>query len=180
MPALAHVLATVAAAAAPACSETPPPSNTSQILDFALANPRFAWERLATMCDTYGGRLSGSAALESALDWIAATARADGLAVTEEPVFVPKWTRGKEWAKLITPTRTKELRIAGLGESVGTPGTEPLRAEVLVVSSFDDLAAQNATGNTQGKIIARRSSAEHLIATKVLRCTATAWIPHCR
>ena len=27
---------------------------------------------------------------------------------------------------------------------------------------------------------ARRSSAEHLIATKALRCTATAWIPHCR
>ena len=25
---------------------------------------------------------------------------------------------------------------------------------------------------------ARRSSAEHLIATKALRCTATAWIPH--
>ena len=24
------------------------------------------------------------------------------------------------------------------------------------------------------------SSAEHLIATKALRCTATAWIPHCR
>ena len=27
---------------------------------------------------------------------------------------------------------------------------------------------------------ARRSSAEQLIATKALRCTATAWIPHCR
>ena len=27
---------------------------------------------------------------------------------------------------------------------------------------------------------ARRSSAEHLIAMKALRCTATAWIPHCR
>ena len=27
---------------------------------------------------------------------------------------------------------------------------------------------------------ARRSSAEHLIATKAPRCTATAWIPHCR
>ena len=27
---------------------------------------------------------------------------------------------------------------------------------------------------------ARRSSAEHLIATKALRCTATAWITHCR
>ena len=28
--------------------------------------------------------------------------------------------------------------------------------------------------------MARRSSAEHPIATKALRCTATAWIPHCR
>ena len=27
---------------------------------------------------------------------------------------------------------------------------------------------------------ARRSSAEHLIATKAPRCAATAWIPHCR
>ena len=28
--------------------------------------------------------------------------------------------------------------------------------------------------------VARQSFAEHLIATKALRCTATAWIPHCR
>ena len=28
--------------------------------------------------------------------------------------------------------------------------------------------------------LARRSSAEHLIATKAPCCTATAWIPHCR
>ena len=27
---------------------------------------------------------------------------------------------------------------------------------------------------------ARRSSAEHLIATKAPRCTATAWMSHCR
>ena len=27
---------------------------------------------------------------------------------------------------------------------------------------------------------ARRGSAEHLTATKALRCTAAAWIPHCR
>ena len=35
--------------------------------------------------------------------------------------------------------------------------------------------------NTNKRLTARRSSAEHLRrATKALRCTATAWIPHCR
>ena len=118
-----------------------------------LDNPSNAWERLAYMCDSFGGRLSGSAALERSLDYIATTARADGLNVVEEPVDVPKWTRGEEWARLITPTRTKELRIAGLGESVATPNGAVLRAPILVVSSFDDLAAKNATGATAGKII---------------------------
>jgi len=38
----------------------------------------------------------------------------------------------------------------------------------------------NAKRKSQGRYVARRSSAEHLIATKALRCTATAWIAHCR
>ena len=38
----------------------------------------------------------------------------------------------------------------------------------------------NATCSLLYDRVARQIFAEHLIATKALRCTATAWIPHCR
>ena len=41
--------------------------------------------------------------------------------------------------------------------------------------------AQGSKEQSERRVaIARRSSAEHLVATKALRCTAAAWIPHCR
>src|SRR5437867_742097 len=39
----------------------------------------FAWQRLADLTDTFGHRLSGSAALEEAIRWAAEQMRKDGL-----------------------------------------------------------------------------------------------------
>lgn len=110
-----------------------------------------SWTRLAYMCDTFGPRFSGSSSLESALDWLAATAAADGFEVAQEPVLVPRWIRGAEYAAMRSP-RNKTLHFAGLGGSIGTGGSE-IVAPALVVASFDELAARNATGETAGKII---------------------------
>lgn len=67
-------------------------ADAASIIGTALApGADNVYQRLAFVADTFGGRLSGSQALEDALDWIAATARADGLSVTEEPVQVPTW-----------------------------------------------------------------------------------------
>jgi carboxypeptidase Q len=110
-----------------------------------------AWRRMAELTDTFGPRLSGSASLEQALDWVLAQMKKDGLAnVRGEPVMVPHWVRGEESAELVTPTRRKRLTILGLGGSVGTPAAG-ITAPVVVVSSFDDLTARGAA--VRGKIV---------------------------
>jgi carboxypeptidase Q len=109
-----------------------------------------AWNRLALMTDTFGNRLSGSEALEHTIDWVLAQMKADGLANPRtEPVMVPHWVRGRESAELISP-RPKPLPMLGLGGSVATP-KKGITAEVLVVTSFDDLKAHAA--EAKGKIV---------------------------
>jgi carboxypeptidase Q len=109
-----------------------------------------AWNRIAELTDTFGNRLSGSDALERAIDWTLARMRADGLEnVRGEPVMVPHWVRGAESAELLTPRR-KRMVMLGLGGSIGTP-TAGITAPVLVVTSFDDLTGRAA--EARGKIV---------------------------
>jgi len=110
----------------------------------------FAWQRLAELTDTYGPRLSGSEGLERAIDWAVAQMKKDGLEnVRKEPVMIPKWVRGRESLELIDPIR-QPLPMLGLGNSVGTPASG-IEADVLVVSSFDDMKARAA--NVKGRIV---------------------------
>jgi carboxypeptidase Q len=115
----------------------------------AAFNTTIVYERLAYMTDTFGPRFSGTPALESALDWIKVQAQTDGLSVKEQPVMIPVWVRGREYANLISPRR-KSMHVLGLGGSVGTNG-QIVQAKVLVVSSFDDLERQK--DNVKGKIV---------------------------
>ena len=109
-----------------------------------------AWNKLAELTDGFGHRLSGSPALERAIDWALARMKAEGLEnVRGEPVMVPRWIRGHESAELLQP-RYLKLAMLGLGQSVGTPAGG-ITAEVLVVSSFDELAARAA--DARGKIV---------------------------
>ncbi len=132
------------------------PKNVARLLDVgkklkahAKGKTR-AWDRLAEMTDTFGHRLSGSKALEDAIDWSIATMKADGLAnVRREKVMVPKWVRGKESLRVVAPFN-RELRMLGLGMSVGTKGT--LRGEVVVVDDVGDIAKQ-PKGSLRGKIV---------------------------
>jgi carboxypeptidase Q len=109
-----------------------------------------AWNKLAELTDGFGNRLSGSEALESAIDWILAKMKSEGLAnARTEPVMVPHWVRGHEKAELLQP-RYLNLPMLGLGGSVATP-KGGIEAEVLVVTSFDDLKAHAA--EAKGKIV---------------------------
>jgi carboxypeptidase Q len=109
-----------------------------------------AYERLGELVDRFGSRFSGSVALEQALDWILTEMEADGLEnVRGEPVMVPHWVRGEESLDLVLP-RPRPLPMLGLGGSIGTPASG-IRAEVLVVSSFDELDARVA--EARGKIV---------------------------
>lgn len=109
-----------------------------------------AHARLGKLVDTFGPRLSGSASLEAAIDWILREMKSDGLAnVRGEPVTVPHWVRGTESAVLIQPRRVR-LPMLGLGGSVATPPSG-VTASVLVVSSFEDLQLRAA--EAKGKIV---------------------------
>lgn len=120
-----------------------------KIIQAALADSS-AYDRLGRLVDTFGHRLSGSASLERAIDWILAEMKQDGLAnARTEPVKVPHWVRGGESAELIAP-RPLALAMLGLGGSVGTPKAG-ISAPVLVVASFEELEARKA--EAKGKIV---------------------------
>ena len=108
------------------------------------------WNKLAELTDGFGNRISGSDALERAIDWIMARMMSEGLDnVRGEPAMVPHWVRGHEKAELLQP-RYLNMPMLGLGMSVGTP-KGGIEAPVLVVSSFDELKARGA--EAKGKIV---------------------------
>lgn len=116
-----------------------------QLMQAIRADGDAAWQRLAVLCDSFGPRPTGSAALEQAVAWTAAGMQADGLIATTEPVPVKTWVRGEERLTVLAPY-PRELALLGLGGTVGTPGLE---AEVVVVGSFDELGP-----HVKGKIVA--------------------------
>jgi len=121
----------------------------SRLLGEALAND-FAWQRLAELGDTFGHRLSGSKALEDAIDWAVAQMKKDGLEnVRKEPVKVPHWVRGKESLEIVAPYPSA-LVMLGLGNSIGT-AADGIEAELLVVRTFQELDA--AGPRVKGKIV---------------------------
>src|SRR5688572_1948495 len=124
-------------------------SAASRLIGEALAT-RQAWERLAELGDTFGHRLTGSRALEDAIDWAVEQMKKDGLEnVRKEPVKVPHWVRGRESLQIVAP-RTHDVAMLGLGNSIGTP-PDGVEGELLVVHSFQELDAAGA--RVKGKIV---------------------------
>ena len=122
----------------------------AQRLMQAATNSLFGFTRLATMCDTFGPRFTGSKNLESAIDWCLAEMKNDGFQnVRGEEVIVPRWVRGNESVELLSPRRRK-LPMLGLGGSVGTP-PGGITADVLVVTGFNDL--KNRVAEAKGRIV---------------------------
>ena len=127
------------------------------------------------MLDTFGPRFSGSAALETALDYIKATATSDGLRVTEQFTMVPRWVRGEEWGQMISP-RQKKLHFVGLGMSNNTQGAN-ITAPVFVVSGQEDLLAN--CSKAAGKIVLFNTIFTTYGATVPTRTNAAVWAEGC-
>ena len=109
------------------------------------------YAKLSYLCDRIGNRLSGSPALNDAIQWAAAQMKRDGLENVSTPaVKVPHWVRGREEATLIAPVH-HTLTMLGLGGSVATP-PDGITAQVVSVDTFDAL---NALGREKiaGKIV---------------------------
>lgn len=122
---------------------------SARLVGEALSS-RNAWERLAELGDTFGHRLTGSQALEDAIEWAVEQMKKDGLEnVRKEPVKVPHWVRGRESLQIVSPRR-HDLVMLGLGNSVGTP-VDGVEAELVIVRSFQELDA--AAARVKGKIV---------------------------
>ena len=88
------------------------------ILTHALADT-FARDALRELCDEVGPRLSGSDGMVRAHAWAQRRLREAGCdSVWLEPVTVPRWQRGVEWARLTAPYDAP-LTMIGLGLSDG-------------------------------------------------------------
>lgn len=120
-----------------------------QIIDAAMAGNE-AYAKLQYLCDHIGHRLSGSPALEKAVQWAVNEMKADGQEnVRAEPVMVPKWVRGRESARMVAP-REYDLHMLGLGMSVGT-GPDGITAPVVCVCNEAEFEALGEKAN--GKIV---------------------------
>lgn len=115
----------------------------------ATRSDKALWNKLADFCDHHPRRLSGSEVLDKGLDWIVKEMKAEGWDVRTQNVMVPNWKRGDEQLRMVSPLQ-QIMPMCGLGGSVGTDG-RPLRAQVLVVKSFDELEQRKA--EVRGKIV---------------------------
>jgi carboxypeptidase Q len=155
---IARVVLLLGLAAGPATGQTAAAPGTTLSAYRTLADSLIraatrdsaAYVRLGQLVDGFGHRLSGSAGLEAAIDWILVEMKRDGLEnVRGERVLVPRWVRGEESAVLVRPRRAP-LHMLGLGGSVATP-KRGITAPVLVVTSFENLEQRAA--EARGKIV---------------------------
>jgi Zn-dependent M28 family amino/carboxypeptidase len=110
-----------------------------------------AFRKLEHLTTRIGHRLSGSPAAERAVAWAHDAMKAEGLeGVRLQPVKVPRWVRGRERARVVSPVE-RELPVLGLGMSVGTP-KDGITAPVVVVRDFPELEALGR-GKVEGRIV---------------------------
>lgn len=120
----------------------------AELMGRALSDPE-PYEELRELCDEIGHRFSGSPQLDKAIEWAAEEMRQDGLDVQLEPVKIRRWVRGPASAELLAP-RPAPITVLALGGSVATPA-DGIEAEVLVVSTFEELEARSA--EAKGRIV---------------------------
>ncbi len=109
------------------------------------------WKKLQHLTDRIGHRLSGSPALDRAIEWALAAMKADGHEnVHGEKVMIPRWVRGEEWGRITAPV-DRPLALLGLGGTSAT-AQKGLAGEVVVIGDFAELDALGAAG-VKGKIV---------------------------
>ncbi|XP_034937785.1 carboxypeptidase Q-like [Chelonus insularis] len=140
----------------------------NQIINTAI-NGSFkgkTWHELADFVDEFGSRFTGTQNLENAIDYVLAKSRDLGLEnVHGESAPVPRWVRGQESATLLSP-REKDIKMLGLGYSVGT-SPEGITAEAIVVKSFEELEMR--AEEVAGKIVVYNQKYESYGKTVIYR-----------
>ena len=107
-----------------------------KISDEILINGK-AYENLRHLTKKIGGRLAGSPQMTMAEQWGEKVMKEGGAdKVIMQECKVPHWVRGGDDKAKVAGG--KELDVVALGNSMGT-GKNGVKAEVLLVNSFDDL-----------------------------------------
>jgi len=111
----------------------------------------YSW--LDHLSNEIGGRLSGSANAQKAVDYTQAELIKLGLdKVWLQPVMVPKWVRGeKETGYFTSEGKRYDLNICALGGSVATP-VSGVNGPVIEVQGLDELRALGEE-KVKGKIV---------------------------
>lgn len=110
------------------------------------------YNELATFCDAFGPRLSGSKSLAAAIDYMSRKmVHESQLVMRNEKVMIPRWEIGQQWAEMVRPVK-RPISILALGYSVGT-NNETLEAEAVIVNSFDQLDKMGSADLLRGKIV---------------------------
>ena len=142
-----------ACAQAPASVATAPEALDSAELHsllHAALEDNYTYDKLGELCDTIGPRLTASPGMKKAIQWSVRSMKEAGFdSVWTEPVTVPHWTRGDEWARCTAPLEF-DLILSGMGYSDGT-GPDGIEAEILAVRNFDELEAR--ASEAKGKIV---------------------------
>jgi len=125
------------------------------IRDAALGSD-YAWQQLAHLTENIGPRPAGSPAAQAASEYVAEQMKKLGLEVHLESAQVSHWVRGEEKAQLTEyPGQVgnipQRIVLTALSGSTSTGG-DGLTAEVVVVHSFDELAALGRA-KVAGKIV---------------------------
>lgn len=127
-----------------------------RMLQAATLASDYAYKQTGYLSNNIGPRLSGSPQAARAVEYVAGEMRKHGFDVRLQKCMVPRWVRGEERASVIefpgmAGSSTQKLAVAALGGSVATPA-EGLTAEIVVVSSFDELNSLGAD-KIKGKIV---------------------------
>ena len=111
-----------------------------KIYDEALVNGQ-SYQNLHYLCKNIGGRLSGSANAQKAVEWGKKLMESYGFdRVFLQPVMVPHWERGaKEQGYIIDGDKKNSVAICALGMSVATPANG-VTANIIEVKSLEELA----------------------------------------
>jgi len=122
----------------------------------AALNDDYAFQQAAHLTENIGPRPDGSPQAQAAVEYVADQLRKLGLETHLEPVKVPQWTRGVETAELVEypgqpPGARQKVVLTALGGNQPTP-PEGLTAEVVTVSSFDELKALGREG-VAGRVV---------------------------
>jgi len=146
------------------CSVSALAQNNKEIRDRIIRNAletERGYELLYDLCQI-GPRLSGSSSSLRAINWTKDTmVKSDFDSVWLQPVWVPNWERGNtESAIILSPERYKgkELSIAALGGSVGTP-PDGIMGPVIEVDSLSQIEDQHI--DASGKIVFFNQAYDH-------------------